>query len=57
VQGDPMVGGGVQDSWIGASFTEADARGMAERCGFEMRFQAGVGEQYYWLWFFKNPRQ
>lgn len=56
VQGDPTVGSGLQDSWVGASFTETDARGMAERCGFEMRFQAGVGDQYYWLWFFKNPR-
>jgi len=55
VQGDPTVGSGLQDSWVGASFTETDARGMAERCGFEMRYQAGVGEQYYWLWFFKNP--
>ena len=26
---------------------------MAERCGFEMRYQAGAGDQYYWLWFFK----
>jgi hypothetical protein len=27
---------------------------MAERCGFEMRHQYGVGEQYYVLWFFKK---
>jgi cyclopropane fatty-acyl-phospholipid synthase-like methyltransferase len=41
------------DSWHGASFTEAQARGMAERCGFEMRYDHGAGDQYYWLWFFK----
>ena len=32
----------------------ADARGMAERCGFEMRYHHGAGDQYYWLWFFKT---
>jgi hypothetical protein len=41
------------DTWVGASFTEDDAREMAERCGFEMRHQAGQGTQEYWLWFFK----
>ncbi len=37
----------------GASFGEGEARQMAERCGFEMRYQSGLGDQYYWLWFFK----
>jgi SAM-dependent methyltransferase len=41
------------DSWLGAFFTEEQARGMAERCGFEMRYNHGAGGQYYWLWFFK----
>lgn len=41
------------DSWLGAPFTEEQARAMAERCGFEMRYNHGVGDQYYWLWFFK----
>lgn len=44
----------TDDSWLGVPFTEADARAMAERCGFEMRYHHGEGEQYYWLWFFKN---
>jgi SAM-dependent methyltransferase len=44
-----------RDSWLGASFTEEQAREMAERCGFEMRYHHGAGDQYYWLWFFKNP--
>ena len=43
------------DSWLGVPFTETDAREMAERCGFEMRYNHGEGEQYYWLWFFKKP--
>ncbi len=42
------------DSWLGASFTEQEARTMARRCGFEMRYHHGAGEQYYWLWFFKT---
>ena len=36
------------------SFTEQEARDMARRCGFEMRYQYGLGHQYYWLWFFKE---
>ena len=34
--------------------TEEQARTMAERCGFEMRYNHGAGTQYYWLWFFKK---
>ena len=54
VQGSPDVAHELQNSWVGVSFTEADARQMAERCGFEMRHQNGIGDQYYWLWFFKK---
>ena len=43
-----------KDSWLGASFTEEQAREMATACGFEMRHHRGAGEQYFWLWFFKN---
>jgi SAM-dependent methyltransferase len=42
------------DSWVGVPFSETDARGMADRCGFEMRYHHGAGDQYYWLWFFKT---
>jgi SAM-dependent methyltransferase len=42
------------DSWVGVPFSEADARAMADRCGFEMRYDVGAGGQYYWLWFFKK---
>jgi SAM-dependent methyltransferase len=54
VQGSAKVGEGETDSWIGVSFSEAEAREMAERCGFEMRHQYGAGDQYYVLWFFKK---
>jgi SAM-dependent methyltransferase len=43
-----------RDSWLGAAFNEEQAREMAARCGFDMRYQRGAGEQYYWLWFFKQ---
>lgn len=43
-----------EDTWLGAAFTEDDAREMAERCGFELRHQSGQGTQEYWLWLFKT---
>ncbi len=54
VQGSSRVEVKEEDSWVGVSFTPREAREMAERCGFEMRYDSGVGEQYYWLWFFKK---
>lgn len=55
VQGNPGEDREEQrDSWLGVPFTEDQARAMAERCGFEMRYHHGAGEQYYWLWFFKK---
>ncbi len=54
VQGTPLSGIDPADSWVGAPFTEEDAREMACRCGFELRYQAGAGDQYYWLWYFKS---
>jgi SAM-dependent methyltransferase len=58
VQGSPQAEPKPDDSWVGVPFSEADARHMAERCGFEMRHHVGAGDQYYWLWFFKtgDPR-
>lgn len=54
VQGSSRVQAKAEDSWVGASFTQSEAREMAERCGFEMRYDDGAGGQYYWLWFFKR---
>ena len=42
------------DTWLGVSYTDAQAVAMAERCGFEPRHRHGAGEQYFWLWFFKR---
>lgn len=53
VQGDPLTRTAPDDTWNGVPFTEPQARAMAERCGFEMRYWLGAGEQYFWLWFFK----
>ncbi len=54
VQGYPELEIKPNDSWVGVSFTEEQARDMAGRCGFDMRYNHGAGEQYYWLWFFKE---
>jgi SAM-dependent methyltransferase len=54
VQGAPNVEADRSHSWVGVTFSEADARTMAERCGFELRYQYGAGDQYYWLWFFRK---
>jgi len=54
VQGSPLAEAEVEHSWVGVPFNEREAREMADGCGFEMRHQYGLGEQYYWLWFFKR---
>ena len=54
VQGDSSTQPGDADTWIGVSFSTEDAREMAERCGFEMRYCYGGGTQYFWLWYFKR---
>jgi SAM-dependent methyltransferase len=54
VQGSPLVEVKAEGSWVGVPYTEREAREMAERCGFEMRYEHGAGGQYYWLWFFKK---
>jgi SAM-dependent methyltransferase len=54
VQGSPLAEADPEHSWVGVTFSEREAREMAERCGFEARYQYGVGEQYYWLWYFRR---
>jgi SAM-dependent methyltransferase len=54
VQGNHELEPTALDSWVGAPFTEREAREMADRCGFELRYQYGAGDQYYWLWCFKK---
>ena len=42
------------DTWLGVHFSEADARAMAARTGFEARYLHGAGTQYFWLWYFRR---
>ena len=53
VQGATEVNAQPDDTWLGVSFSEHQAKEMAVRCGFDPRYQFGAGEQYYTLWFFK----
>jgi SAM-dependent methyltransferase len=55
VQGSSLVEPEPDDTWVGVPFSERDAREMAQRCGFELRYQRGADSQYYWLWYFKKP--
>ncbi len=54
VQGNPLTECSPDDTWLGFSFSDEEATAMAHRCGFEPRYRHGVGDQYFWLWFFKN---
>ena len=54
VQGDTTFKSTEDDTWLGVSFSDDEAVGMANRCGFEPRYRHGAGEQYFWLWFFKK---
>ena len=54
VQGAAFPDAAPDDTWLGATLSEQDARDIAVRCGFEMRHQYGAGSQYFWLWFFKR---
>ena len=53
VQGAPIAQENL-NTWTGAGISEQEAREMAERCGFEMRYHLGAGDESYWLWFFKK---
>lgn len=54
VQGDSSLTTSADDTWLGVSYSQAQADEMARRCGFELRYSYGAGEQYFWLWFFKK---
>jgi SAM-dependent methyltransferase len=56
VQGNPLTECTPDDTWLGYSFSDEEATAMAYRCGFEPRYRHGVGDQYFWLWFFKNTK-
>lgn len=56
VQGDTSIEVKPDDTWLGAAYSDADACAMARRCGFEPRYRHGAGQQYFWLWFFRNQQ-
>jgi SAM-dependent methyltransferase len=56
VQGDTRVESPPDQTWLGVPFSEAQAMQMAYRCGFEPRYRHGAGDQYFWLWYFKEAR-
>jgi SAM-dependent methyltransferase len=53
VQGYTGVDHNPDDTWVGVSYSDEEARDLGEHCGFEPRHRHGAGEQYFWLWFFK----
>ena len=55
VQGCPAVEVSPEDTWVGVPITDQMAVEMALRCGFDPRYRIGAGDQYFWLWYFKNP--
>jgi ubiquinone/menaquinone biosynthesis C-methylase UbiE len=54
VQGDTTIRSGPQETWVGVSFSDAQAVAMGERCGFEPRYRHGAETQYFFLWYFKK---
>jgi len=54
VQGFTDIAPEVDASWIGVPFSKEESQALADRTGFELRYQYGAGSQYYWLWFFKK---
>jgi hypothetical protein len=42
-----------EDTWVGATFSDAEIVRMARRCGFEARYRRGAGQQDFWIWYFK----
>ncbi|MBC7928004.1 MAG: methyltransferase domain-containing protein [Bryobacteraceae bacterium] len=53
VQGDATLQTLPDDTWLGVPFSDNDAVQMGNSCGFEPRHRHGVGDQYFWLWFFR----
>ncbi|HTQ54980.1 MAG TPA: methyltransferase domain-containing protein [Bryobacteraceae bacterium] len=53
VQGAEDLDNPPDDTWLGVTFSEQEARDLALRSDFEMRYSYGAGSQYFWLWFFR----
>jgi hypothetical protein len=35
-------------------FSIEQAERMAQKCGFELRYHVGAGQERFWLWYFKR---
>jgi SAM-dependent methyltransferase len=55
VQGDPRVQINPEETWVGVPITESKAAELAIATGFDFRYNAGAGQEEFWLWFFRNP--
>jgi ubiquinone/menaquinone biosynthesis C-methylase UbiE len=53
VQGTTGIRSAQDDTWVGVPMSLADARALADGCGFELLGASGQGTQYFWLWFQK----
>ena len=54
VQGYVTAETSPEDTWHGGPFSVEQANALANRCNFKPHYHHGAGEQYFWLWFFKN---
>jgi SAM-dependent methyltransferase len=54
LQGNDATHPVEDDTWLGVPFRPEQAREMAIRNGFELRYFHGENTQYFWLWFFKR---
>ena len=53
-QGCEAVQSPLNDTWLGVPFSLERAQQMADQTGFELRYHYGVGEERFWLWFFRK---
>ncbi len=54
VQGCTEVRSSMGETWVGVPFSLEQAQRMAERCGFELRYSVGAGQERFWLWYFRR---
>jgi SAM-dependent methyltransferase len=50
IQGAATAEGQEADTWVGVSYSPAEAQAMVERCGLRIDKTDGEGTQYFWLW-------
>jgi ubiquinone/menaquinone biosynthesis C-methylase UbiE len=53
-QGSEAVEVNPQETWVGVPISQARAEQLAAATGFEARYSHGIGQEEFWLWFFKR---